>query len=191
MDDGLQNPGLQKTASLLVIDGAVGFGNGRVMPAGPLREPASDAAARCRAGVLIGPDLAGAARPCRGCRCWRRRLVPVQRLDGARVFAFSGIARPAKFHATLQEAGAELAGYAAFPDHHRFSRASCDRVLSAATESGAMPITTPKDAVRLPDPVRARCRGARRAAAVGATRRRSNGCWTRCCGNALGSYAGI
>ena len=95
------------------------------------------------------------ARPCRGCRCSKPGSLPSQRLDGARVFAFSGIARPAKFHATLQEAGAELAGYAAFPDHHRFTKSELDRVLSAATELGAMPITTPKDAVRLPDPVRA------------------------------------
>ena len=155
MDDGLQNPSLQKTASLLVIDGAIGFGNGRVMPAGPLREPASAAAARCRAGVLIGPDLAGARASVPGLPMLEARLAPSQRLDGARVFAFSGIARPAKFHATLQEAGAELAGYAAFPDHHRFTKSELDRVLSAATEFGAMPITTPKDAVRLPDPVRA------------------------------------
>ena len=60
MDDGLQNPTLVKTASLLVIDGRTGFGNGRVLPAGPLREPVAAAAARCQAAVLIGPDAVGA-----------------------------------------------------------------------------------------------------------------------------------
>ncbi len=54
MDDGLQNPGLQKDLALLVIDGGAGFGNGRVIPAGPLREPAAAAAARCRTAVLVG-----------------------------------------------------------------------------------------------------------------------------------------
>src|SRR6202012_3136654 len=56
MDDGLQTPPLVKTASLLGIDGRTGFGNGRVLPAGPLREPIAAAASRCQAAVLIGPD---------------------------------------------------------------------------------------------------------------------------------------
>ncbi len=60
MDDGLQNPTLHKDFSVLVIDGEAGFGNGRKIPAGPLREPVAAAAARCRAAVLIGPDRTGA-----------------------------------------------------------------------------------------------------------------------------------
>src|ERR1700722_18924738 len=60
MDDGLQNPSLEKTVSLLVVDGATGFGNGRVLPAGPLREPVATAASHCQAVVLIGTDDTGA-----------------------------------------------------------------------------------------------------------------------------------
>ena len=60
MDDGLQNPALQKDLSLLVIDGGYGFGNGLLLPAGPLREPVEVAAQRCHAAVLIGEDETGA-----------------------------------------------------------------------------------------------------------------------------------
>lgn len=155
MDDGLQNPTLTKTASLLVIDGAVGFGNGRVIPAGPLREPASAAAARCRAAVLIGRDQHGAAQQIPGLPILRADLAPERRLDGMRLFAFTGIARPAKFHASLRAAGADLAGTADFADHHAFTPRELRSVLTRAAELGARAATTPKDAVRLPPAVRA------------------------------------
>src|SRR5689334_20037384 len=53
MDDGLQNPSLRQDVALLVIDGATGFGNGRLLPAGPLREPVTAAVSRCAAAILI------------------------------------------------------------------------------------------------------------------------------------------
>ncbi len=158
MDDGLQNPGLVQDCGLLVIDGAVGFGNGRVLPAGPLREPVAAAARRCRAAVLVGEDAAGAlaALP-PGLAVLRARLVPRggAGLRGKTVFAFAGIARPSKFHATLVAAGAVLAGTRDFPDHHRFRAGELRGVLAEAARLGAVAVTTPKDAVRLPAAVRA------------------------------------
>jgi tetraacyldisaccharide 4'-kinase len=150
MDDGLQNPGLMQDLALLVVDGASGFGNGRVLPAGPLREPAAAAAARCRAAVLVGPDLAGAqaALP-PGFPMLTARLAPDQVLQGRRVLAFAGIARPSKFFQMLQDAGAEVVATAGFPDHHRFTAAELDGLLRRAAALGAEPATTPKDAVRL------------------------------------------
>jgi len=159
MDDGLQNPTLVKDLALLVVDGAVGFGNGRVMPAGPLRESVAAAAGRCRAAVLIGPDRAGvrAALPA-GLPVLTATLAADEALDGLRVLAVSGIARPSKFHDTLRQAGAVVTGCADFPDHHQFTNAELDRVLAQAAALGATLVTTPKDAVRLPDAVRRRVR---------------------------------
>ena len=156
MDDGLQNPGLVKDLALLAVDGASGFGNGRVLPGGPLREPVSAAATRCRAVVLVGPDLAGAraALP-PGFPVLTARLVPDQVLRGRRVLAFAGIARPSKFHQTLHDAGGDVVATADFPDHHRFTPAELDGVLRQAATLGAVPATTPKDAVRLPSATRA------------------------------------
>lgn len=157
MDDGLQNPGLVKDLPLLVVDGAVGFGNGRVMPAGPLREPAATGAARCRAAVLIGADRAGAldALPA-GMPVLRAALAAEGDVAGRRVLAFAGIARPAKFRETLAAAGADVAGCEAFPDHHPYAAAEVERVLARAATLGAEPVTTPKDAARLPPGLRAR-----------------------------------
>ncbi len=161
MDDGLQNPGLRQDLALLVIDGGAGFGNGRVIPAGPLREPVSMAAARCRAAVLIGDDAAGAlARLPAALPVLRARLVAEAdaALHGARVFAFAGIARPEKFFATLRQGGAELVACRGFADHHRFTASQLDRLLAEANAAGAEPVTTAKDAARLSPAYRARVR---------------------------------
>lgn len=156
MDDGLQHPTLHRDASLLVVDGAVGFGNNRVLPAGPLREPVAAAAARCRAAVLVGEDMAGArALLPPGLPVLGARLVPDARLAGVRVLAFAGIARPSKFHDTLREAGAVVVAHRDFPDHHEFRSHELRALLADAAELFATPVTTPKDAVRLPPDVRA------------------------------------
>lgn len=161
MDDGLQNPGLMKDLSFLVIDGWAGFGNGRVIPAGPLREPVSAAAARCTAAVLIGADRTGAATACLppDLPVLHAALVPdpaTRALAGRRVFAFAGIGRPGKFFATLRDAGAVIAGTRGFADHHRFTGAELHAVLDEANRLGAVAVTTPKDATRLPVVMRER-----------------------------------
>ena len=161
MDDGLQNPTLMKDLSLLVIDGGFGFGNRRVLPAGPLREPVAAAAARCRAAVLIGADThdALAALP-PGLPVLRARLVAdpadAAALRGRRVLAFAGIARPEKFFASLEEAGAAVVARESFPDHHPFAAAELRRLFDRAARLEAVAVTTAKDAVRLPPGARAR-----------------------------------
>ncbi len=162
MDDGLQNPGLHKDLSLLVIDGGTGFGNGRVLPAGPLREPVAAAAARCQAAVLIGNDATGAADllPA-SLPVLHAHLVPgaeAEALRGQRVLAFTGIAVPDKFFASLAAVGAEIVGRRPFPDHHLYTPAERSALLAEAEASAAIPVTTAKDAVRLPEAMRTRVR---------------------------------
>jgi len=159
MDDGLQNPGLVKDLAFLVVDGGAGFGNGRVLPAGPLREPVAAAAARCRAAVLIGEDRTGALGSLPpGLPMLRASLAAEGAFSGRRVLAFAGIGRPGKLAETLTAAGAEVVALRAFPDHHAYAAAELDRVLADAAGVGAEPVTTPKDAVRLPPGYRERVR---------------------------------
>jgi len=160
MDDGLQNPTLEKDLSLLVIDGTFGFGNGRVIPAGPLREPVAAAAARCRAAVLIGEDRTNALRDLPpSLPVLRANLVggpEAAMLAGQPVFAFCGIANPGKFFATLQEAGAVVAGREAFADHYPYDDGDMKELLSQADALRAVPVTTLKDFVRIPPAYRSR-----------------------------------
>jgi len=158
MDDGLQNPGLRKTFSFLVIDGGYGFGNGLLLPAGPLREPAAAAAARCAAAVLIGLDTSNAlaALPA-ALPVLRAELVPAcaAPLAGITVFAFAGIGRPEKFFASVRQLGALLAGAMAFDDHHRYTARDAALLLEKAEALRARLITTEKDFVKLPPALRA------------------------------------
>ncbi|ONG46707.1 tetraacyldisaccharide 4'-kinase [Pseudoroseomonas deserti] len=160
MDDGLQNPGLVKDLSLLVVDGNYGFGNGRIIPSGPLREPVQAAAARCRAAVLIGEDETGAlAMLPPGLPVLRARQVPgpeAELLAGQPVFAFCGIGNPRKFFASLQSAGAVLAGRMAYADHYPFDASDLRELLEQAEALRAIPVTTTKDYVRIPPAFRSR-----------------------------------
>jgi len=159
MDDGLQNPTLQKTLSLLVIDGRTGFGNGHMLPAGPLRESVAAAAGRCGAAIVIGADQHGAIPMLPpGLLVLRARLVPgpgARALAGQKVLAFAGIASPDKFFNTLIEAGAEPIQRVAFADHHPYRPDEITALLQQAARKGLRPVTTAKDAVRLPSDLRA------------------------------------
>ncbi|ACJ00962.1 tetraacyldisaccharide 4'-kinase [Rhodospirillum centenum] len=163
LDDGFQNPGIAKDLSLLVVDGDAGFGNGRVIPAGPLREPVADGLARAQAVLLLGEDRRGTADLCRGrLPVLRGRLVPDPQaaadLEGRRVLAFAGIGRPEKLFRTLEALGADVVARLPFPDHHPFTAAELRALLDRAAALDALPVTTQKDLVRLPAELRGQVR---------------------------------
>jgi tetraacyldisaccharide 4'-kinase len=162
LDDGLQNPTLAKSLSLLVVDGTLGFGNGRVIPAGPLREPVGVGAARCQAAVLIGADEADVARALpEALPVLRARLLPgdgAQGVEGRPVLAFAGIANPQKFFDTLVGAGAIIVGRETFADHYPFDAGDLEALAREAERLRAELACTPKDWVRLPKAWQARVR---------------------------------
>lgn len=157
MDDGFQNPSMAKDLSLVVVDGAYGFGNGLPMPAGPCREDVRAGLARADAVVLMGEDRAGVARQCGGLLVLAARLVPGPEAEGLRdrkVVAFAGIGRPAKFFETLRACGAEVVAAHSFADHHPYGRAELARLAAEAQAAGALLACTAKDAVKVPSDLR-------------------------------------
>jgi len=159
MDDGHQNPSLLKSASIVVVDGETGYGNGRLIPAGPLREPVAEGLARADAVVILGEDRAGVAQTLpHGMPVLQGHLAPTEEahaLDGESVLAFAGIGRPEKFFDTVRALGCNLVEQRDFPDHHPYSYAQAKEIIDAAWSMGALPVTTAKDAVRLPADLRA------------------------------------
>ena len=158
MDDGFQNPALHKELSIIVADGAVGFGNGRLVPAGPLRERVADGLSRADALVVLGEDRHGVAVLAGGLPVLEARLEPdpeaASLLAGRDVLAFAGIGRPEKFFATLEALGARIAERVPFADHHPYRPAEVAALIDRAAGLGALPVTTAKDAVRLPPELR-------------------------------------
>jgi tetraacyldisaccharide 4'-kinase len=157
MDDGFQNPSLAKDLNIVLVDGSRGIGNGRVIPAGPLRAPLELQLDCAQALIVVGaPD--GVARVIdraerRRIPIFRGRLEPdravVKAIGQRKVLAFAGIADPEKFFATLTAAGIQIANRASFPDHHRFSAAEALDLVEKAQAHHLMLLTTEKDLVRV------------------------------------------
>lgn len=153
MDDGLQNPTLTKNLSILVIDGASGFGNGHMIPAGPLRTPITSGMEKADIVLLIGADqhnvLTRHVPPHK--TVLYAAISPVAPENPAlRYVAFCGIAHPDKFRASLTEAGLKIAAFRAYADHYPYQDEDLETLTRLAEELDARLITTTKDAVRLP-----------------------------------------
>ena len=164
LDDGFQHHRLARDIDIVTLDGGVGFGNRRVLPRGPLREPVSALARAHAVGVIDGPlspeDAAfleqhsvnpfvfqARRRPAR----LRRIESPLSQseapaaLAGARVGMLAALGQPSGFRRTLEERGATVIAERVFRDHHRYRA----RDLKRLGREAEMWVTTEKDAVKI------------------------------------------
>lgn len=166
LDDGHQNPSLAKTLSLVVVDGetrdgAWSLGDGRVFPAGPLREPLAVGLARADAVILMLPDDLATPDPAllaalAGKPVLIARLAPAAPPPPGPQLGFAGIGMPWKVERALTAAGCQLVDFAPFPDHHAYDAGTLKVLEDRAKAFGAGLVTTEKDWVRLPAAWRAR-----------------------------------
>jgi tetraacyldisaccharide 4'-kinase len=175
LDDGHQNPTLNKTLSLVVVDGETRggewpFGDGSAFPAGPMREPMQVGLARADAVVVLLPADLAAPDPRLLAGFFGRpilvaRLLPAADPPPGPQLGFAGVAKPWKVERALKAAGCDLVDFAPFPDHAPYRDADLGFLAARASTLRAGLVTTEKDWVRLgPDwrakvsawPVRAR-----------------------------------
>lgn len=149
MDDGFQNPGLYKDESWLVFDGTVGIGNGKIIPAGPLREILETGEKRANRILIMGEDKTGLALKCHLPVYMGRLEAEDFELANSRVLAFAGIGHPEKFYQTLSKLGYEVVLTQDFEDHHRYTEAEIEALRQKAEAQGLALVTTEKDFVKL------------------------------------------
>jgi len=127
-DDGLQHYALARDMEIVVVDGQRGFGNGRLLPSGPLREPLSRLA-EVDAVVINGGDahlplpVSSYSMTLAGHRlvnlCRPDLVMPLSHLKAVKVHAVAGIGNPDRFFDSLSALGLEIEPHP-FPDHHVF-----------------------------------------------------------------------
>jgi tetraacyldisaccharide 4'-kinase len=159
MDDGLQNPALAKDLSIAIVDAARGFGNGRVLPAGPLRAALPFQLRLVDCIIVNGqdphqepPPVFEKLRTTFTGPVMRARSEPhgdVAWLKDAPVLAYAAIANPGRFFRLLEQLGATLAGEIGFRDHRPFTDGDAEALLDRAAHAGAQLVTTEKDMARL------------------------------------------
>lgn len=149
MDDGFQNPGLYKDESWLVFDGATGIGNGKIIPAGPLRETLANGEKRAQNILIMGEDKTGLAKKCTLPVYFGKLEALPLKLANKKVLAFAGIGHPEKFYQTLRENGFEVVATRDFADHYAYQKEDIEALVKEAEAKGLTLITTEKDFVKL------------------------------------------
>lgn len=155
MDDGHQNPLVKKTLSMLVVDAETGFGNGRVFPAGPLRENLTAALERADVVILMKPTRdfkisEMLKSQLKGQIVISAYLTPNAPPPKGKLYAFAGIGRPDKFFDSLRRHGGEIVEEVPYADHYKYKTVDIENLFALASEYEAGLITTEKDYVRLP-----------------------------------------
>ncbi|MCE3230451.1 MAG: lpxK [Alphaproteobacteria bacterium] len=151
LDDAHQNRSLEKDMCLVVVNGLQRFGNGRVFPAGPLRQSLKAGLKGTTAIIFMAQDNNPLPEPLRSVPCpvIRAKIVPINPNPCA-VFAFTGIGYPEKFRQTLVAAGYDVKAFSPFPDHYPYTEQDLRTLRKRARVEGACLMTTEKDAMRIP-----------------------------------------
>ena len=154
MDDGFQNPQLQKDMVILVFDGAIGIQNGKLFPAGPLRTSVDKGLKQADMICVNGKDQTQISSLSKMVPCYEFTLSPSALIapphDKKRYLAFAGIGRPSRFFESLEQTGYEVIETHSFGDHHMYRPVELEALAQAAQKQEALLITTEKDWVRLP-----------------------------------------
>ncbi len=152
LDDGMQDISLHKDLTIAVVDGKIGFGNGFLIPAGPMREPLQTGLEKADFVVLVGEASAELTRKLAGKKVTKTRLVAtnLEEFSGKKLLAFCGLAYPQKFFSFLESCGLEAVETKSFPDHYSYQAPDLETLCKDAQDKGLQLVATKKDWIKFP-----------------------------------------
>lgn len=152
LDDGMQNNSLHRDFTIMVVDGKVGFGNNFLIPAGPMREPASSGLKKADLVVVIGTASKKLLKKLEGKTIVAAKIVStnLSQFFGKKLIAFCGLAFPQKFFSFLVEHELEVSETHSFADHHAYTIPELQNLEKIAAEKNAVLIATKKDWIKFP-----------------------------------------
>ncbi len=162
-DDGMQNPGFFKDLTIVVIDTIRNIGNGRIFPAGPLRESAQSAINRSDIVIMIGNELCPNFSLIQTITSnnkpfFKSKIQLVGNIDTSKnYYAFTAIGDPNRFFRLLNENGINVLATKAFPDHHNYNRDEITALVKEADKQTLFLLTTKKDYVKISDHTKMLC----------------------------------
>lgn len=152
-DDGLQNNTFYKDLSILVVNGYSGFGNGMVIPSGPLRESLSSGLKRSDV-VFINEASDDIVNQCisakkRVFHLGSRFYLEKPDASECQYIAFAGIANPERFFDSLRHEGLDVLERIIYPDHYDYKYVDISKLTTKARSRGATLVTTEKDMIKI------------------------------------------
>ncbi|CAO5674468.1 MAG: Tetraacyldisaccharide 4'-kinase [Holosporales bacterium] len=152
MDDGFQNSSLFKDLNVLVVDAYQQFGNGKLFPAGPLREPFNEGIERADLVVVVGEEKPQNLSHLKNVLQARFKPKTLPEKQQERIIGFAGLGYPQKFKISLLNAGYKVVDFVTYPDHFPYTITEIEKLLKKAKGKKAKLMTTSKDAIRIPAP---------------------------------------
>lgn len=156
VDDGLQNPNFIKDTSILAIDPLRGIGNGRIIPAGPMREPFESGADKVDIIMSVGNNTPPNSKLTKLIQqsnkpYFEAHIKADENIDhNKKYIAFCGIGNPEKFYNSFDQNSFNIIEKISFPDHHIYKESDLNKLYILAKQNNAELITTRKDYVKLP-----------------------------------------
>lgn len=150
LDDGMQSNALCRDYTIMVVDGKIGFGNGFLIPAGPMRESLKMALKKTDLIVLVGDSDKNLLRKLSGKKIAKAKIIPINIKEflGKKFIAFCGLAYPQKFFSLLKENGVELVQEIGFSDHYPYKENDLENICEISENRNLGIITTKKDWVK-------------------------------------------
>ena len=161
LDDGIQDSSIKGDLNILVFNGSQGIGNGKIIPAGPLREKLSESIIKCNFSIIIDEDK-------NNLTSILNKYIPLVKAEikieseylnnfkNKDVVAFCGIGYPNKFFETLEKIGCNIKYKKSFPDHHQYKNKEIIQLLNDSIKYNSLLITTEKDHIKIPNKYKGR-----------------------------------